>query len=54
MSKILVISDNEPLVGRFKKLIKGGTFPGHQFHFSFSYTNAALAKQVLKITQSSP
>ncbi len=45
MSKVLVISDNEPLVGRFKKLIKDKGFPGHQFHFSYSYINAALARK---------
>jgi methionyl-tRNA formyltransferase len=44
-SKILVISDNEPLVTRFKALIKKGIFGQHAFHFAFSPKNAALEEK---------
>ncbi len=54
MGKILVISDNEPLVDRFKKLIKDGTFLGHQFHFSYSYTNADLARKYSNSSKFTP
>lgn len=43
--KILVISDNEPLVNRFKALIGAGLFDGHVFDFAFSPRNTALAEK---------
>lgn len=41
--KILVISDNEPLVIRFKSLVAKGLFGGHMLDFAFSEKNTALA-----------
>ncbi|MCB0517993.1 MAG: dTDP-4-amino-4,6-dideoxyglucose formyltransferase [Lewinellaceae bacterium] len=43
--KILVVSDNEPLVNRFKALIERGLFNGHAFTFAFSPRNTALAEK---------
>jgi methionyl-tRNA formyltransferase len=42
---ILIISDNEPLVNRFKALIDKGLFEGHIFDFAFSPKNIALVEK---------
>ena len=42
---ILIISDNEPLVNRFKALIGKGLFEGHIFAFAFSPKNIPLAEK---------
>ncbi|HFA51391.1 MAG TPA: dTDP-4-amino-4,6-dideoxyglucose formyltransferase [Bacteroidetes bacterium] len=47
MKDILVISDNEALVDKFNKLIGTGMFDPHQFHFSYSYFNKALAEKYI-------
>ncbi len=44
-NKILIISDNEPLVKRFKALIEKGLFGGHTFAFAFSPKNSALLEK---------
>ncbi|MEK7257949.1 MAG: methionyl-tRNA formyltransferase, partial [Bacteroidota bacterium] len=43
--RILIISDNEPLVTRFKTLINKGLFGSHIFSFAFSHHNSALRQK---------
>ena len=45
MKNILIISDNETLVKRFRDLIGKNIFHPHQFHFSYSYFNKTLAEK---------
>lgn len=42
---VLILSDNEPLVDRFRKLIGGESHAGHSFEFAFSEKNGALAEK---------